>query len=86
MDYFWLLLFLICTPAATAICAYLAPRLRWWWNALFGASLGLAMYWGIVVAVTGHLDKFFFLAIIPQALLSIGLSALTAFVVSGLKK
>ena len=85
MDYFWILLFLVCAPAMTAMCSYFAPNLGWWWNALLGGILGLTFYWGVVVAVTGHLDKFFFLAIIPQALLSIGLSALTAFVLSGVK-
>lgn len=86
MNAMWHLLFLFCPIAATVICARLAPRVAWWWIALLGGTIGLAAYWGIAAAVAGHLDKFFLLAIVPQALLSLGISALTAFVVSGLKR
>jgi hypothetical protein len=39
-----------------------------------------------MIAITGHLDKYFLLTIIPLLAISGGIAALTAFVIMGFRR
>ena len=86
MDIFWGLSFVLCTVVMTAVWSRFLPRIRWWWHALIGCALGMALYWGLVIVITGHLDKFFLLTLFPLLAISGCIAAFIAFVLSGLRK
>ena len=86
MDVFWWFAFVLCSVAMTAICSRLLPRIAWWLHAILGCALGLGAYWGLMIAITGHLDKYFLLTIIPLLAISGGIAALTAFVIMGFRR
>jgi hypothetical protein len=86
VDAFRVLLFALCPVGMTTAWSRLLPRLNWWWHALIGGTTGVTLYWGMVIAVVGHLEKFFLLTMFPLVALSGAIAVTTALILSGLKR